>query len=634
MKRLLLLGAFALAALVLGGFFAAREVAQSSNTVEISTLASFEGPSEAPGDPPHYACHMAPGMTPGVVVSLLTQFGLEEFVEVLNGEGLCAPALKNGEGDLSVPHERCFRINEPAPGYVVNLTTQFGRLENVVVGPAYYLCAPASKTTYYPPPAAPPEPHSKCYLIQGPPVNQTVNVKSQFTPAGGVPATVGAPTLLCVPAGKNGAPIPAAVHEVCYATSLPPPATNPYYVRTQFGAEEVGVGMGQLLCAPAVKEVVEPHYGCYIAPGFNPPDVVSLETRFGVEEQVEVGLGLLLCPPAVKTMPGGEPEGSLQFTHLRGFDINEPPPNKVVNLRTQFGDFDNVELGNAWWLLAPTSKEVIDPPGGGFYHRTEEPHYKCYNAYVYNVLGQATWQDQFFPQGEPVTAYHLSEVCLPAGKNGAPIPDAPDLACFVTGLPAPPYVVNLDTQFGAEQGVHIQSMQKLCVPAETEVVCIDRLGDTQCDDPVNDPDDDGCSDAEELAMGYDPTAWYDVYDVPVPAKSDLLVNGANGTRDKAVVMDDVLAVLFYVGTYDGDAGDPPNPNGVRYDTIKGVDLNGDTSNDILPPLHQIKEGVKYDRSPGALPSPPWEAGPPDGAVAMDDVLANLAQVPLDCTGPP
>ncbi|MGB6895914.1 MAG: RCC1 domain-containing protein, partial [Dehalococcoidia bacterium] len=186
-------------------------------------------------------------------------------------------------------------------------------------------------------------------------------------------------------------------------------------------------------------------------------------------------------------------------------------------------------------------------------------------------------------------------------------------------------------------------------PTETPTItptptpaCIDRLGDTSCDDPVNDADDDGCADAEEQAGAlppkpgatgaYDPTAWYDFYDVPVPAKAD--ATGANGKRDRAVAMDDVLAVLFYVGTYEGDAGGDPNANGVRYDTIKGVDLDGDTTNDIPPPLHQIKEGVKYDRSPSAEPNPPWDAGAPSGAVAMDDVLVVLAQVGLSCIEPP
>jgi hypothetical protein len=179
---------------------------------------------------------------------------------------------------------------------------------------------------------------------------------------------------------------------------------------------------------------------------------------------------------------------------------------------------------------------------------------------------------------------------------------------------------------------------KVCC-AEQAAQCIDRLGDTQCDDPVNDPDDDGCSDWEEQAGApspkpgstgaYDPTAWYDFYDVPVPAKAD--AEGANGVRNRAVAMPDVLAVLFYVGT--ADNGDP-NANGVDYDTIKGVDLDGDTTNDITPPLHQIEEGVKYDRQPSAEPNPPWDAGPPSGAVNMQDVLLVLEQVGLACTGGP
>jgi hypothetical protein len=104
--------------------------------------------------------------------------------------------------------------------------------------------------------------------------------------------------------------------------------------------------------------------------------------------------------------------------------------------------------------------------------------------------------------------------------------------------------------------------------------------------------------------------------VPVPAMPDPT---PNGPRNQAVAMGDVLAVLFYVGTYDGDAGSP-NPNGVTYDSDKmGVGT---------------KAGRDYDRSPSAEPNPPWGAGPPNGAVTMADVLAVLAQVGLDCSGPP
>ena len=49
-------------------------------------------------------------------------------------------------------------------------------------------------------------------------------------------------------------------------------------------------------------------------------------------------------------------------------------------------------------------------------------------------------------------------------------------------------------------------------------------------------------------------------------------------------------------------------------------------------LHEWDEvGRRYDRSSGVLLNPPWEAGPPDGAVGLDDVLSVLAQAGLSCT---
>jgi hypothetical protein len=175
--------------------------------------------------------------------------------------------------------------------------------------------------------------------------------------------------------------------------------------------------------------------------------------------------------------------------------------------------------------------------------------------------------------------------------------------------------------------------------------CIDRLGDTACDDPVNDPDDDGCTTAEEAALGsvFDPTAagWYDVYDVPVPAKPDTGPgSGANGPRNGLVDMRDVLAVLFYAFTEENASfpgcGDNPNSNGVDYDCVKGVDLNGDSTDDVGT-SHNIKEGVKYDRSAGLGPDPVTgidPAGPPNDVVDIRDVLATLAQAfVVDCSGP-
>jgi hypothetical protein len=172
--------------------------------------------------------------------------------------------------------------------------------------------------------------------------------------------------------------------------------------------------------------------------------------------------------------------------------------------------------------------------------------------------------------------------------------------------------------------------------------CEDHDGDSVCD-AVNDPDDDGCATAEEVQQannglppllpgetgGYNSTLWYDFYDVPIPVKPDAV--GPNGKRNKAINFQDVLGVLAYVGTFAGDNG-VPNFNGVAYDTVKGVDLTGDSLPDVAP--KGIKEGLKYDRSPSSPPSPPMDAGPPSGAVNFQDVLVLLAQVGLDCSQPP
>jgi hypothetical protein len=146
---------------------------------------------------------------------------------------------------------------------------------------------------------------------------------------------------------------------------------------------------------------------------------------------------------------------------------------------------------------------------------------------------------------------------------------------------------------------------------------------TYATDPaIPDTDLDGCSDGEEVAMGssFDATSagWYDVYDVPVPARPEPTQNGA---RNGVVDMGDVLGVLFYAFT---DEGGPPNGDGVRYDS----DKNGDTTPD----------GRDYDRSPGAGPDPVTgidPAGEPNGSIDIGDVLGALAQAfVVDCSGPP
>ena len=153
------------------------------------------------------------------------------------------------------------------------------------------------------------------------------------------------------------------------------------------------------------------------------------------------------------------------------------------------------------------------------------------------------------------------------------------------------------------------------------------IPDYDADGMVNacDPDDDndGCADGEEVAAApapkpgstgaYDPLAWYDFYDVPVPANNDPT---PNGTRNRAVNLQDAVGVLNYVGSSDNG----PSNGRVDYDS----DKDGDT----------IDDGRDYDRSPGPLPNPPYDAGPPDGTVNLQDVVVVLKQVGLACTGVP
>jgi hypothetical protein len=58
-----------------------------------------------------------------------------------------------------------------------------------------------------------------------------------------------------------------------------------------------------------------------------------------------------------------------------------------------------------------------------------------------------------------------------------------------------------------------------------------------------------------------------------------------------------------------------------------VDYDSDKNADTSP------DGRDYDRTPSLAPNPPWDAGPPDGAVSIQDVLVNLAQVGRSCSSP-
>jgi hypothetical protein len=129
-----------------------------------------------------------------------------------------------------------------------------------------------------------------------------------------------------------------------------------------------------------------------------------------------------------------------------------------------------------------------------------------------------------------------------------------------------------------------------------------------------DADGDGCSAIQEagptlyLGGGRSDSNPWDFFDLPAPA---LRPSDTSGVRDRAINIQDVLAVLYYIGT---SATFPalPTANGVMY----GSDLNG----------NGVMDGQEYDRTPAG----PTLSGLPNGVVTISDVLVALSQVGASC----
>jgi hypothetical protein len=215
----------------------------------------------------------------------------------------------------------------------------------------------------------------------------------------------------------------------------------------------------------------------------------------------------------------------------------------------------------------------------------------------------------FNPLGHVPAAGVVTYSCTTTGNPpGGPTPFGPEgsgVLATITFLPLAAGTISLQFQ---ETILADVTGTAISHTAENGSVTLGNYGDA-------DSDGDGCADIEEAGddpmLGGDrnPFFAYDFYDVPVPANRDPT---PNGPRNKAIAMADVLAVLFYVGTY---LNGPANANGVDYDS----DKNGDT----------VKDGLDYDRSPS------WPfSGPPDNAINLGDVLAALAQSGHNCVNPP
>jgi hypothetical protein len=203
----------------------------------------------------------------------------------------------------------------------------------------------------------------KCYIIPGQdPIATFVTTITQF---GNDFVEVGPGHYFCPSTIKNGTKGSPDLNETpieCYdITGIDPP--HVVNLNSQFGAEgPLAVGAPELLCVPALKQIgpqpLKPYYVCYDTPGSDPPDIVSLETQFGVEPNVPVGVAVYLCAPAYKNANGG-PQN---VPHLRCYLITDPPPGAVISIYSQFGPEFGVPVGMPELLCVPVKKTVKSPP--------------------------------------------------------------------------------------------------------------------------------------------------------------------------------------------------------------------------------------------------------------------------------
>src|SRR5207249_9355584 len=133
-----------------------------------------------------------------------------------------------------------------------------------------------------------------------------------------------------------------------------------------------------------------------------------------------------------------------------------------------------------------------------------------------------------------------------------------------------------------------------------------------------DSDLDRCLDARELGPSHttggqrDPSNGNDFFDTPTPV---LLPSNTTGTRNKAITIGDVIAIVAYIGTSSAMPG-TPNSNGATH----GSDWN----------VNGTPDGQEYDRTAGGIAGQPWRSGAPNGAVSIADALVDLNQVGDNC----
>jgi hypothetical protein len=232
----------------------------------------------------HFLCYdvsPVPGtvpITPPTGVTLANQFSPSPFKPKFSPVDLhCNPALKvvpSGQFKPVSPswHLMCFSIagtKQKPNQHIVQVANQFGTAKLQTAGPDQF-CLPSLKSLASPPVFNPPGPgeimpdHFTCYPVRAQGTSHfklptKLKVQDQF--GGLVPATVTAPTELCVPTQKTvkgaikGPITNPAAHLLCFPVTKTP-VKSPIADQNQFGTGLLNVANTATLCLPSDKRLI------------------------------------------------------------------------------------------------------------------------------------------------------------------------------------------------------------------------------------------------------------------------------------------------------------------------------------------------------------------------------------------
>jgi hypothetical protein len=437
----------------------------------------------------HFKCYTVMGwQTIKETVLLKDQFG-EGKADVLDPTEFCTPVEKTHDGKV-VPiknpnaHLTKYVITTPSvPDRKVLVSNQFGENMSLVVSQPFALMVPTQK---YPHPEPTGLDHYKCYEVSGKSVKAMVSLRDQFKIEENV--TVLEPIALCTPVEKTHAGVVTPIenpddHLVCYAIK-----GGPFYKYVSYRNQFADYGyfyvrQSQELCVPSEKEEVEEekeldHFKCYLiwAPGGPANAAVALSDQFG-KNNARVDIPYLFCNPVEKShwgevTPITNPDAHLKMYFINtygGYPITYVPPSPNVPaqvvVNNQFGEEQELNVGQPLFLATPTQKYPHNPPSG-------LDHFQCYAVSGKSLYDMVDLKDQFGIE-RYVRVYNPLLLCNPVVKTHnyvvTPVENPDDhLVCYgIQRRQYYRYMITAD-QFRTELLVARDSVL-LCVPSAKKV---------------------------------------------------------------------------------------------------------------------------------------------------------------------